>query len=369
MSDALAHVAQPSPTGRVSGDVLALWDFPLFPEAAAEGASRVDMVFFVLFAMSAVLVIAVFGLILFFMFRYRAGTNADRSHQIRNTLPYEITWTTATFVLLMVLFAWAAGVYYRGQKPPQGATTYHVLGKQWMWEIQHPNGRRELNEMHVPIGEPVKLVLASEDVIHSFYVPAFRIKQDAVPGMYTTVWFTPSKPGAYQLFCAEYCGTNHSRMTGTIYVMKSAQYEEWLHELPEVPASLPMEEKGRASFRRLGCRQCHKPDTAALAPMLEGLFGTEVTLRDGSTVVADEQYIRESIIDPAAKVVRGYQAIMPTYKGVIDEHQLSMLIAAVRGLGDQFPAQSQERGEDQPVEDPGEDEPREDPDALLDREE
>jgi len=247
------------------------------------------------------------------------------------------------------VFLWAGVVYFNRNAPPEDAETYHVIGRQWMWEIQHPTGRRELNELHVPVGRQIKVVLSSEDVIHSFYIPAFRTKQDAVPGRYTTAWFTPTKPGRYHLFCAEYCGADHARMIGEVVVMKPNDYEEWLEENPPAPTVQPMEDAGRTSFRELGCAQCHRPETEAIAPSLEGLYGKERTLRDGSTVIADEQYIRESILDPSARVVRGYQPIMPTYKGMLDERELSQLVTAIRALGEEERAEATaEQAETQP---------------------
>lgn len=311
----------------------------LFPETAARGAESIDGVFWALTAMSLVFMVALFGLMALFLIRYRAGSPANRRGQIRNTTRFELTWIVAIAVVWAGLFVWASVVYFNSNAPPQEAATYHVIGRQWMWEAQHPNGRRELNTLHVPVDRPVKLVLSSEDVIHSFYVPAFRMKQDAVPGRYTTAWFTPTEPGVYHLFCAEYCGSDHARMTGQIFVMRQAAYERWLEEHPPTPTVQPMEDAGRTSFQELGCSQCHRPETDAIAPYLEGLFGRERTLRDGSTVTADEQYIRESIINPAAKVVRGYQPIMPTYKGMLNEQQINQLVTAIRGLGSEAQTQ------------------------------
>jgi cytochrome c oxidase subunit 2 len=242
------------------------------------------------------------------------------------------------------VFVAASILYYRANSPPSDAATYHVVGKQWMWEIRHPDGRREINELHIPIGEPIKLVLSSEDVIHSFYVPAFRAKQDAVPGRYTSMWFTPTRAGEYFLFCAEFCGTQHSRMTGVIHVMKPQAYAQWQRRHPKPPTAQPLQQTGELAFRTLGCNQCHLPTTNAIAPYLEGLYGRTVTLRDGTAIIADEQYIRESILDPAAKVVRGYQPIMPTYAGMLSERQIAEVVAAVRGLADSKPTESRSDG-------------------------
>lgn len=322
---------------------LAPGQIDLFPDAASEGAAGIDNVFLALTAVSFLFVIALFGLMAVFLVRYRAGSRADRSNPIQKTWKYEITWSAALAIIWLGVFIWAAVVYFDRNRPPEDAITYNVLGRQWMWEIHHPSGQRELNTLHVPVGETIRLVLTSEDVIHSFYVPAFRVKQDAVPGRYTTAWFTATDPGVYHLFCAEYCGVDHARMIGRVYVMRPHNYEQWLQqEREEAPTTQPLEDAGRVSFERLGCNQCHQTDTDAIAPYLEGLYGSEVTLQDGSTVIADEQYIRESILDPAAKVVRGYQPIMPTYEGMLDEQQIAQLVAAVRALADEEPGAPQQ---------------------------
>jgi cytochrome c oxidase subunit 2 len=314
--------------------------FRLFPDSASAAARQIDLIFIGLIIMALLFIVFLFGMMAFFLVRYRAGSKAPRSSVIRKTWRYEITWTAAATVIAIILFVWAAKVYFSLHSPPPDAQTYYVVGRQWMWEIQHPSGRRELNALHIPLGQPVKLVLTSEDVIHSFFVPAFRMKQDAVPGRYTTAWFMPTKPGVYHLFCAEYCGSDHARMTGQIFVLRHDEYEQWLQQTPVPPTAQPLVATGQMSFQVLGCNQCHLPDNDSLAPYLEDLYGRTVTVQDGSTLVADEQYIRESIIDPAAKVVRGYQPIMPTYKGMLDERQLAQLVAAVRGLTREQPLES-----------------------------
>jgi cytochrome c oxidase subunit 2 len=231
----------------------------------------------------------------------------------------------------MVIFAWGASLFFTISRPPAGALEIQVVGKQWMWKFQHPDGQREINELHVPVGRPVKLTMASEDVIHSFFVPAFRVKMDVVPGRTTTTWFEATKPGVYHLFCAEYCGTKHSGMIGRVVVLEPVQYQQWLSggAIGEPPALA-----GEKLFRNLGCNACHRPGPGGLGPSLEGLFGTSRELQTGDTVMADEDYLRESILNPNARIVAGYQPIMPPFQGRITEEGLLQLIAYIKSLGE-----------------------------------
>jgi cytochrome c oxidase subunit 2 len=237
----------------------------------------------------------------------------------------------------MIMFAWGASLYFRFSTAPSHALSLYVVGKQWMWKIQHPEGRREINELHVPVGQPVKLTMTSEDVIHSFFVPAFRMKMDVVPGRYTTTWFEATKAGEYHLFCTEYCGTEHSRMIGRVVVMEPVEYEQWLsggNGAARAPGEAP-EVAGARLFQEQRCMTCHGGPIGGmvLGPPLAGLFGTPVKLRNGETVIADESYIRESILNPTAKLVAGYQPLMPTYQGQISEEGVLQLIAYIRSLG------------------------------------
>jgi cytochrome c oxidase subunit 2 len=246
--------------------------------------------------------------------------------------------------LVMVAFFWGASVYFTIARPPDGALEIFVVGRQWMWKFQHPDGQREINELHVPVGKPVKLTMASEDVIHSFFVPAFRVKHDAVPGIYTTVWFEATKPGSYHLFCAEYCGTQHSGMVGRVVAMEPKQYQAWLSgELPgrpsitppKLPAGVPegsLAAGGQQLFSDLGCMTCHQMDRQGIGPVLVGLFGKPVRLQTGQTVTADENYLRESILDPQAKIVAGFQPLMPPFQGKVNEEEVIQLIAYIKSL-------------------------------------
>jgi cytochrome c oxidase subunit 2 len=228
----------------------------------------------------------------------------------------------------MVMFVWGADLFLEQSIPPQGAEEMYVVGKQWMWKVQHSNGRREINELHVPAGRAVKLTLASQDVIHSFYIPAFRVKQDAVPGQYRTMWFQATRPGVYHLFCAEYCGTDHSKMIGRVVVMEDVDYQTWLGGYTE---ETPVE-AGEKLFTQFDCANCHESARRQRCPPLGGLYGSHVSLEGGGTALFDETYIRESILDPKAKVAAGYPPNMPTYRGQISEEQITALIAYIKSL-------------------------------------
>lgn len=241
----------------------------------------------------------------------------------------EIAWTVIPFFIFLGLFFWAAEVFFGMSRPPANAADVYIVGKQWMWKIQHADGRREINELHLAVGQPVKLIMTSQDVIHDFFIPGFRSKQDVVPGRYTTEWFTPTEPGQYHLFCAQYCGTNHSLMVGTIYVMEPAEHARWLASQP-TPDSLVA--TGERAFRTRGCSGCHAASAAIRAPLLEGLYGRQVPLADSTLVTADDQYLRDSILLPNKQIAAGYQPIMPTYQGQISEEELNAIIAYLKSL-------------------------------------
>jgi cytochrome c oxidase subunit 2 len=241
----------------------------------------------------------------------------------------ELTWSIIPFGVMMIFFVWGALIYFREHTPPQNAAEVYTVAKQWMWKFEHMEGQREINELHVPIGRDVKMIMTSQDVIHSFYVPAFRIKQDVLPGRYTTIWFHATKPGTYHLFCAEYCGTQHSGMIGSVVVMEPKEYEAWMSG----SGAQPLAVTGQSLFSQLSCDTCHRADTQGRGPSLAGTFGKPVMLQDGRTVNADENYIRESILDPAAKVVHGFKPVMPTYQGQVSDEQLNALVAYVKTLG------------------------------------
>ena len=259
-------------------------------------------------------------------YRRRKGVAAE---QIEGSTALEVTWSVIPLFIFVVIFVWGAVIYFKERTPPRGATEVYVVAKQWMWKLQHEEGQREINELHVPLGRDVKMILTSQDVIHSFYVPAFRIKQDVLPGRYTTAWFHPTRAGTYHLFCAEYCGSQHSGMIGQVVVLEPAQYESWLSG---GGASGTMASNGQNMFQQLGCSTCHRFDTQGRGPNLVGLFGKPVQLEDGRVVTADENYIRESILTPGAKVVSGFKPIMPVFQGLVSEEQLNALVAYVKSL-------------------------------------
>ena len=315
--------------------------FRFLPESASTFSGTLDLIFFAWVAVSSVVLFIIFYLLIFYSAKYRKSGRADRQINRKTgpikTLKLEIAWSVIPLLIFVGFFIWNAHVFVAMNTPPAGAMTLYVAGKQWMWKFQHPSGRREINEFHVPIHRPIKLVMTSEDVIHSFFVPAFRIKRDLLPGRYVTTWFEATKTGSYDLACAEYCGTDHARMRGRVIVMDPPSYEAWLSEKPaeEPEAELSFAAQGRALFRSAGCVTCHGSGFAAssLAPPLLGLSGKTVFLEDGRQVTADENYIRESILLPAAKIVAGFQPVMPSYQNVFSEDQIIALVEYIKSLG------------------------------------
>jgi cytochrome c oxidase subunit 2 len=307
-----------------------LSNLPLFPVQASTLASRVDALFLFLVSVSIFFAGVIFCLLLYFAIRYRRRSNTEQPRPILGDLRLEVLWTVIPLGLAMVMFAWGANLYFSAATAPGNAMEIHVVGKQWMWKFQHPEGPREINELHVPVGQPVKLTMASEDVIHSFFVPAFRVKMDVVPGRYTSAWFEATRVGTYHLFCAEYCGTAHAGMGGHIVVMTAADYERWLGG---GATGESLATSGERLFQQLGCATCHRPDGSGRGPVLIGLFGQQVRLQNGKTVVADEAYMRESVLNPTAKIVAGFEPIMPPFQGQISEAGLLQLIAYIRSLG------------------------------------
>src|SRR6266852_906186 len=303
-------------------------NFPLWPVGASSHALPVDLLYIFLVVLSLGTTLAIFAVIAFFAMKYRRHHGRE-AEPIEGNLILEIAWSVIPMGIFLVMFVWGAVIFFDVRTPPQDATEIYVVGKQWMWKLQHVEGQRELNELHVPVGKDIKLIMTSQDVIHSFYVPAFRLKQDVIPGRYTTMWFKATKPGTYHLFCAQYCGTQHSGMIGEVVVMEPAEYETWLGG--GVPAG-SLAQNGQALFTQLGCSTCHRFDVQGRGPNLTGVFGKPVLLEDGRTVVADENYVRESILVPAAKVVSGFKPVMPSFQGQVSEAQLTSLVAYVKSL-------------------------------------
>jgi cytochrome c oxidase subunit 2 len=307
---------------------------PFFPTAASTTAAQVDLLYFFLLGLSALVLAIVFLPMLYCLFKYRRGKKANRKPLQASTMKIELTWTLIPTFIAMGLFAWGADVYFYQEVPPANTLDVNVIGKQWMWKIQHQEGNREINELHIPVGRAVKLTLASEDVIHSFFIPAFRIKQDVVPGRFTTEWFKATRAGAYRFYCSEYCGADHAKMRGMVYVMQPSEYTDWLsHGAPQNTLA----QSGAVLFRELGCSGCHVNSSAVHAPPLEGLYGKLVPLSDGTFARVDDKYIRDHILLPASQVPAGYQPVMPTFQGRISEEQLLELIAYIKSLGDETP--------------------------------
>ncbi|MEZ5331822.1 MAG: cytochrome c oxidase subunit II [Thermoanaerobaculia bacterium] len=311
--------------------------FPLFPDSASTLAPKVDAIYFFGLGLAAFFSLLIAALILYLAVRYRRRSPDEVGAPEKTGLWLELVWSVIPLGILLVMFAWGLHVFISATRPPAGAVEYYVTGKQWMWKFQHPSGRREINHLHVPVGQPVKLTMTSEDVIHSFFVPAFRGKMDVVPGRYTTFWFQATKPGTYRLFCAEYCGVNHSRMGGSIVVMEPRAYEQWL-ALGGATAGGGAPPSGEELFASKVCNTCHRPDSNLQAPYLQGVFGSQVQLASGETVTADENYLRESILDPTAKVVAGYTPLMPTYAGQLTEEEILQLIVYIKSLADESEA-------------------------------
>lgn len=309
-----------------------MWNFPSFPEQASTHARHVDAIFFALIGLSGFFIVAIAAFLLYFAIKYRRGSKADRSHAVSGNIRLEIAWTLIPLLLALVFFTWGARLYVDMFRIPPGTLDIDVYAKEWQWSVKHPGGRTEINELHVPVGRPVKLTMISEDVIHSFFVPAFRIKQDVLPGRSTVVWFEAIKPGEFRLYCAEYCGVEHALMQGTVVVMQQDDYDQWLKAGSDAQQQSALE-AGAQLFQKLGCSACHQSNGKGAGPVLTGLFGSTVTLQSGETITADEAYIRESVLDPAAKIVRGYIPLMPDFQGQINEQQLAQLVAYIRSQG------------------------------------
>ena len=303
---------------------------PFIPDSASSFSWKVDAVYFYLSGVTLFFTLLISAILVFFVLRYRRRTPYEIPRPVAGSHKLETLWTVIPFIIAMTIFGWSAKVYFEQYSPPQNAMEVYVVGKQWMWKIQHSTGQREINELHVPIGKKIKLIMTTEDVIHDFFVPAFRMKADVVPGKYTTQWFEATKTGTYHLFCAEYCGMNHSGMIGSVIVMESREFDNWLsgnagNTTPAVA--------GQQLFQSLGCVSCHGANgEGGRGPTLAGLFGRQTQLVGGQSVRADEAYIRESILNPQAKIVDGFGPIMPTFQGQISEDQLVQLLAFIKSL-------------------------------------
>ncbi|MBI2487963.1 MAG: cytochrome c oxidase subunit II [Deltaproteobacteria bacterium] len=307
------------------------------PEQASDFAGRVDTVIWFVTIISLISFILITIGLVYFAIKYRRRSENDETPYITGNLFLEMLWTVIPSILVMVIFVYGFVVYRDMRTPPQDALEVNVTGKQWLWQFQYQNGKSTINELYVQQDKPVKVVMRSDDVIHSFFVPAFRVKQDLIGGMYTYLWFTPTKVGIFDLYCAEYCGTGHSAMLGKVIVMSPEAYDRWEkgeeEEEGKAVAGLPPDQLGEKLYKERGCNACHSIDGSTLVgPTWKGLFGHEVSLTDGSTVTADENYIRQSILEPQAKMVKGFGPVMPAFKGILSDDDVAAIIAYIKTL-------------------------------------
>ena len=305
--------------------------FQLFPEQASTLAPEVDNLYLGVIAITAFFALIVVVCVTYFAIKYRDHTGDRVGAPITGSVPLELGWSLIPFFVAIGIFIWASVVFFHIVRAPDQTLDIYSTGKRWMWRFQHIDGQREINELHVPVGRPVRVVFTSEDVLHDLFIPAFRVKADAVPGRYSAIWFEPTKVGEYHLFCAEYCGTRHSGMIGTVYVMEQADYQAWLSG-GGATAGGTMQQKGEALFTQLACVTCHLTDGTGRGPSLIGVYGSQVTLDSGAVVAADESYLRESILAAQAKTVKGYERVMPTFQGLINEDGVAALIEYIKSL-------------------------------------
>ncbi len=306
---------------------------PIAPEQASNFAYWHDLIFYTLSALTAVFTILVGVLVISFVIKYKKGSNADRSNPPHESKIMEFTWIVIPTGLGLVMFFAGAKLFLDMRTPPANAMEVYVIGKQWMWHSQHSNGVRENNTLHVPLGKPVKLTMISQDVIHAFYIPEFRTQYHVVPGRYTQQWFVPTRVGRYQLFCNVYCGTQHSEMGGYVYVMPPDDFEKWLENGGDTVKPMSLEQSGQKVYNRLGCNNCHGAKSNMRAPSLAGIYQSKRRMTDNSVAVADEAYLRESILRPYNRVNYGYEKQMPEYAGTVTEEEVLQLISYMKTLG------------------------------------
>jgi cytochrome c oxidase subunit 2 len=314
---------------------------PFQPDQASTIAKSVDNLYFFLTAITLFFTALIFSIIFYFMIKYRRRSPDERPKPIEGSFPLEVLWTAVPTVLVALIFVWGSTLYFRNSEAPKGSLEIFVTGKQWMWKVEHPEGQREINELHVPLGRPVKLTMTSEDVIHDFFVPAFRVKKDVLPGRYTSLWFEATKVGSFHLFCAQYCGAFHAGMLGTIVVQTPEEYESWL--AGGTPGE-SMEQAGARVFQDNGCPTCHVADGTGLGPSFLGVYGNPVKLTNGQILTADDTFLRECILQPATRRAAGFSPIMPSFQGQLTEEQLNNLLAYLRALGKAAPPVKAARG-------------------------
>ncbi len=301
--------------------------FQIIPEQASTLAPKVDQLYWFIIGVTAFFGILTSILVIYFAVKYRTDDPLKVGTPIHGSIPLELAWSIIPFLISVVIFAWASQVFFDIYRPPDQTLEIYATGKRWMWKFQHLDGKAEINELHVPLGRPVKVTFTSEDVLHSLFFPSFRVKADAVPGRYSSVWFEATKLGEYHIFCAEYCGTRHSGMIGTVYVVEPAAYQTWLSG---TGGGGTLASRGERLFGELACNTCHRDDGSGRGPSLLNKFGSQEQLANGSVVNIDESYVRESILTPQMKVVAGFQPVMPTFQGLVNEESVMALIEYVK---------------------------------------
>jgi cytochrome c oxidase subunit II len=306
-----------------------LGQFQFFPSRGGDLAGEVDLLFWSMVGLSGLVLLAIALVTFYFLAKYRHTAAVDRTAGPSSSLRLEIAWTVIPLLIFMGTFGWGATLYFRKNQVPADAIEVHVVGKQWMWKLQHLQGKREINELHVPVGRTIKLLMTSEDVIHSFFLPDFRVKQDVLPGKYTTEWFRPTKTGTFRIYCAQYCGRDHALMVGRVVVLEPEVFKEWLNSGGE---TVGVARQGENLFRAFGCSGCHSVNASVRSPLLNGIFGKPVTLQDGRIVTADESYLRDCMLVPRSQVVAGFDPLMPSFQGRLSEDELFQLVTYIKSL-------------------------------------
>ena len=312
-----------------------LKNFAIFPPEASTIAPYADALYFALVGMTVTGLVLVMTMVLVFSIRYSKERH-PQAVQIEGSTLLEATWTLIPLGIFLVFFVWGALLYFRVYNPPPNSMNVYVVGKQWMWKVEHPGGQHEIDALHIPVGRPIQVTLISQDVFHSFSIPAFRVKREAIPGRYTTVYFQAKTPGKYHLFCTQYCGTQHSGMIGWVYAMTPEDYRAWA---AGSTSGASLAQNGERLFASMGCNACHSGDAAARGPSLANIYNSRIRLADGSTMVASEAYLRDSILNPSTHVPAGYAPIMPTYQGQISEDGLIDLVEYIKSLDSNYRVQ------------------------------
>ncbi|MEW4528464.1 cytochrome c oxidase subunit II [Maioricimonas sp. JC845] len=305
-----------------------------FPAQGSTVAPSVDTLFYVITGISTFFFLLIISVMIYFIIRYRRRPGHEVQPSPSHNTALEITWSVIPSLLLIYIFGHGFLTYLDMREAPEGAYEIQVVGRKWSWAFQYPNGVVQ-NELHLPVDRPVRMVMSSEDVIHSLYIPAFRIKQDLVPGRYTKTWFHATRPGNYRLYCAEYCGQQHSTMVADVVVHEAGEFEPWLQAEVDRMNDLPPAELGELLYQRQGCVQCHAIDSTTagkVGPSFAGTFGTQQQLANGETVTVDENYIRQSILEPVSQVRAGYQPVMPTYQGRLKDREINALVEFIKSL-------------------------------------